>query len=116
MRSASSTYELVTANYGNDTEWFDAILLRIEGRARAIVSKNDVGVDFGIQIIDTNVIVFNDIFEASLGLGIAAATAPSIVAGAALMTIAIYVHVHELLAVAVEVDNARGVVFAVAEN
>ena len=72
--------------------------------------------DFGIQIIDAHIVAGDAIFEACLRLSIAAAAAPPIVAGAALLTIAIDIHVHELLAVAVEVYNARGVVFAITES
>lgn len=113
---ASDAHELVTTDHGYDAEGFDAVLLRVERRVCAIVSKHNVGVDFGIEVRDADIVAGDRVFEARLGLSVAAAAASTVITGAALLAIAIDVHVHKLLAVAVQVDNARGVVFAISES
>ena len=98
---SGSPYQFVTADYGHDTEWLDTILLGIERRARAIVSKDDVGVDLSVQVGDADLVADDGVFETRLRLSIATATASSIFTSAALLTVAIDVHVDELFPVAV---------------
>jgi hypothetical protein len=94
-------YQLVTANHSHDAEWLDAMFLRIERWARAIVSENDIGVHFGVQVGNADLVVDDGVFEARLRLSIAAAAASSVFAGATLLAVAIDVHVDELFPVAV---------------
>jgi hypothetical protein len=97
----SNTYQFVTAHHGHDAEWLDAVFLRIERWVRAVVSENDVRVHFGVQVGNADLIVDDGVLEARLRLGIAAAAASSVFASAALLAVAIDVHVDELFAVAV---------------
>jgi len=99
-------YQFVATDHSHDTERLDAILLRIERRAGAIVSEDDVGVDLGVQIVDANLVADNGVFETRLRLCITTATASSIFTSAALLAVAIDVHVDELFSVAVQVDDA----------
>lgn len=95
------SYQLIAADHGHDAEGFDAILLGIEGWTGAIVSKHDVGVDLGVQVGDADVVVDDSVFETRLRLGIAAAAASPVFTSAALLAIAIDIHVNKLLPVAV---------------
>lgn len=113
---AFDTHELVAADYSYDAEWFNTVLLRIERRVRAIVAEHNVGVDFGIEVRDADIVAGDGIFEACLGLSIAAAAASTVITGAALLAIAIDVRVYKLLAVAVQVNDARGIVFAISKS
>lgn len=62
--------------------------------------------DVGVQIGDADIVADDGIFEARLGLSIVAAAAPSIISIAVLFAVAIDVHIDELFAVAVQVDDA----------
>ena len=115
MKQKSSSYQLVTTHHRHDAEWFDAILLRIKRRARAVVSEHDIRVHFGVQVGDSDLVVDDGVFEARLRLSIAAAAASAVFAGAALLAIAVDIHIGELLAVAVQVDHAGCGVFAVSK-
>ena len=110
------SYQFVTADHGHDTERLNAILLGIERRARAVVSKDDVGVDLGVQVGDTDLVADDGVFEACLRLSIATAAASSIFTSAALLAVAIDVHVNELFFVAVQVDHAGRCIFTVPER
>ena len=115
MKQKSSSYQLVTTHHGHDAERLNAVLLRIKRRARAIVSEHDIGVYLGVQVGDADLVVDDGVFETRLRLGIAAAAASAVFAGAALLAIAVDIHIDELLAVAVQVDHAGCGVFAVSE-
>ena len=99
-------YQFVTTDHGHDTQRLNPILLRIERWAGAIVSEDDVGVDLGVQIVDANLVADNGVFKTRLRLGVTTATASSVFASAALLAVAIDVHVDELFSVAVQVDDA----------
>ena len=115
MKQKSSSYQLVTTHLGHDAERLNAVLLRIKRRARAIVSEHDIGVYLGVQVGDADLVVDDGVFETRLRLGIAAAAASAVFAGAALLAIAVDIHIGELLAVAVQVDHAGCGVFAVSK-
>jgi hypothetical protein len=115
MEHISNAYQLVAAHHGHNAEGLDAVLLRVERWARAIVSENNKGVHLGVQVGDPDLIVDNGIFETRLRLSIAAAAAPSVFASATLLAIAIDVHVDELLAISVQVDDAGRGIFAVSK-
>jgi hypothetical protein len=115
MKQISGAYKLVTANHRHNAERLDAVLLRIERRARAIIPEHNVCVHFGVQVRDPDVVVEDGVFETRLRLSVAAAAAAAVFAGAALLAVAVDVHVYELLADAVQVDDAGWGVFAVAE-
>lgn len=106
MNRSWHAYQFVAADHGHDAERLHAVLLRIERRIRAIVSKDDVRVDVGVQIGDADIVADDGIFEARLGLSIVAVAAPSIISIAALFAVAIDIHIDELFAVAVQVDDA----------
>jgi len=106
MHKAIWTYQFVTTDDGHDAERLDAVILGIERRVRAIVSEDDIGVDFSVQIGDTNLVADDSVFETRFRLSITAAAASSVFASTALLAIAIDVHVHKLLSVAVQVDDA----------
>lgn len=110
-----SAYQLVTAHYGHDTKGFDVRLLGIERRVCAIVSENYVGMYVGVQVRDSNIVADDGVFEARLGLGIAAVAASPVIGRATLLAIAIDVHVDKLLPVAVQVDDSGCCVFTVSE-
>jgi hypothetical protein len=109
-------YQFVAADYGHDAERLNTILLGIEGRARAIVSEDDIGMNLGIQVGDANLVAGDGVFETRLRLSIAAATASSVFTSAALLAVAVDVHVNELFPVAVQVNDAGGSIFAVPER
>jgi hypothetical protein len=115
MGQKSNAHQLVTTHHGHNAEGLDAVLLRVERRARAIVSENDESVHIGVQVGDANLVVDNGVFETRLRLSIAAAAASSVFASATLLTIAIDVHVDKLFAVAVQIDDAGCCVFTVSE-
>ena len=69
----------------------------------------------GVQVGDSDLVVDDGVFEARLRLSIAAAAASAVFAGAALLAIAVDIHIGELLAVAVQVDHAGCGVFAVSK-
>jgi hypothetical protein len=115
MEHISNAYQLVAAHHGHNAEGLDAVLLRVERWARAIVSENNEGVHLGVQVGDADLIVDNGVFETRLRLSIAAAAASSVFASATLLTIAIDVHVDKLFAVAVQIDDAGCCVFTVSE-
>jgi hypothetical protein len=115
MEQNSNAYQLVTAHHSHHAEGLDAILLRIERRARTIVSEHDEGVHLGVQIGDANLVVDDGVFETRLRLSIATAATSSVFASATLLAIAIDVHVDELLAVSVQIDDAGRCIFAVSE-
>jgi hypothetical protein len=115
MEQISNAYQLVAAHHGHNAEGLDAVLLRVERRARAIVAKNDESMHLGVQVGDANLVVDNGVFETRLRLSIAAAAASSVFASATLLTIAIDVHVNKLFAVAVQIDDAGCCVSTVSE-
>ena len=108
-------YQFVATDHSHDTERLDAILLRIERWAGAIVSEDDVGVDLGVQIVDAYLVADDGVFKTRLRLSITTATASSVFASAALLAVAIDVHVDELFPVAVQVDDAGCGIFTVPE-
>lgn len=115
VRWSGRPYQFVTADDGHDTERLDTILLGIERRARAIVTKDDVGVDLGVQVGDADLVADYGVFETSLRLSIPTAAASSIFASAALLAVAIDVHVDELFSVAMQVDDTGRCIFTIPE-
>ena len=108
-------YQFVTTDHGHDTQRLDPILLRIERWAGSIIAEDDVGVDLGIQVVDANLVADDGVFKARLRLSITTATASSVFTSAALLAVAIDVHVDELFSVAVQIDDAGCRIFAVPE-
>ena len=106
MHRSWDSYQFVATDYGHDAERLNTMLLRIERRACVIVSKDNVGVDLGVEIGDPNIVAGDIVLELRLGLSIATASASSVFASTALLAVAIDVHVNELFSVAVQVDNA----------
>lgn len=112
---SANAYQFVTTDHGHDAKRLDPVLLRIEGRTGAVVSEDDIGVEFGVEVGDANIIVCDGVFEACNRLSVTAAAASSIFTGATLLTIAIDIHVDKLLAVTVQIDYARCMIFAISE-
>ena len=71
--------------------------------------------DLGVQIVDANLVADNGVFKTRLRLGVTTATASSVFASAALLAVAIDVHVDELFSVAVQINDAGCSIFAVPE-
>lgn len=124
-RSGKKSHHLVVANDSHDTQGLDAIVLRVEGRvwsaAIAVVGRvaeDNVRVVVGVQVADVVSldirVLLDQALERSGGLRVGRATASSI-AFVGLVTIAVDVHVCEAAIVAVDVDGARLLVFAVGE-
>jgi hypothetical protein len=72
--------------------------------------------NLGVQVGDANLVAGDGVFETCLRLSIAAAPASSVFTSAALLAVAIDVHVNELLSVAVQVNDAGGSIFTVPER
>lgn len=108
-------YQFVTTDHGHDTQRLNPILLRIERWAGSIIPEDDVGVDLGIQIVDANLVADDGVLETRLRLSITTATASSVFTSAALLAVAIDVHVDELFSVAVQINDAGCSIFAVPE-
>ena len=92
------------------------MLLGIERRARAIVPEDDIGVDLGIKIGDANLVADDGVFKTRLRLSITTAAASTVVTSAALLAIAINVHVDELFPVTVQVNHAGCCICTVSER
>ena len=86
-------YQLVSADDRHHAQRLDAISFRIERRYGSVIAKDHVGVDFSVEIFDTCVVAGYCVFERSLALGVLATATASVVAGAALLTVAVNVHV-----------------------
>lgn len=96
----AGAYQVVIAHDCHNTQRLHANALRLKGRAGVLVAKDDVGVDVGIEVL--NSIRLDDVLEGSLALtrGVIGAFA-SLVVGA----VTVDIHVSELLG-AGEVDEA----------
>lgn len=84
------------------------MLLRVKGlpaRPGALVTKDNVRVDVGVEILLRRAVRLENPLERGDGLGITRRTAAAVVGGAALDAVAVNVHVDELAVLALEVDD-----------
>lgn len=107
-RTLWSTYQLVTANHSHERQGLDAVVLRVESNvagAAALVAKDDVWVNIGVQVTLALTVAADSVLERSLRLGVARASASAIISGTALDTIAVNIHVDELAVLALKIDD-----------
>lgn len=100
-------YHLVTADNSNNREGLDTVLLGLEGDVAvlaAIVSKHHIGMNIGVEVIDSLAIALDSILKGSLALGIRGAVTAAVTT--TLGTIAVNVHVHQLAVLSLEVHDA----------
>lgn len=105
-------YHLVATHHGNDRQRVNANRLRLEGhvaRLAALVTQHHVGVDIGVEILDTGLIAFDGVLEGSVALSILGAVTAAV--ASAKSTVTVDVHVNQVAVGALEVHDA--VVFQV---
>jgi hypothetical protein len=101
-------YKLVAAHDGHQTKWLDSVLLGVKSRPvglAASVTKDDVRVGVGIQVLLASSVGLEDILERGDGLRIAGGAAATVVGRAVLDTVAVDVQVDERARLALEVDD-----------
>lgn len=94
------THQLVIAHDGHDAKWLHPIFLRAERRAGALVSKDDVRVDVGIEI--GNTVHLDGVLEGRLPLATGVVCAA---AGRVIGAVAVNVHVVIVAAAPLEEDG-----------
>jgi len=106
-----SIVHLTIATYdGHDTQGFDSVGGGIKVRPVATfasdIAKHNVWVDISVEVVDALLVARDRILEGRDVLGVAAGTTSAIIANTPLSTVTVDVHVDELAAGALEVDDA----------
>lgn len=102
------TYKFVAADHGHETQGLHAVLLRVESLIPGLgsgVTKDHVRVHVGVEVGDALLVRLDGVCEGGDGLSIAGVAAPPVVCGTTLRTVAVYVHVGELAARALYVED-----------
>jgi len=103
------THQLVVADNSHDRQGLDAVRAGVEGvpaRLRARVAEHNIGMDVGIEIVNALVVLLHNVLEGSDGLIALVKVAPAVVTNTVLLAVAVDVHVCEVLAFALQVDDA----------
>jgi len=103
-----STYQLIVANDSHDTQGFDSVLTRVEvgeSSSGTDISKDNIGVDIGIEIIDSFAIRRDYVCKGRDALGVPGSTTAPIVFWTTLLAVAVDVHISQVTTSTLNVDN-----------
>jgi hypothetical protein len=118
---AGPTHQLVPAYNGHEAQRLDSVFLRAEGLPvvlGSLVAEHDVAVHVGVEVLDVFSVAGHRVCKRRDTLRVRATGAPVVVAGTALLPVAVYVQVGQLTVFALDVHDPgrREVVAAVREG